>query len=50
MHGWMTIFGLLAISSGVSGWGFEAGKLAGLLFGVLFLAAWGSRFAGRRAW
>jgi hypothetical protein len=28
----------------------EAGKLIFLLFGALFLAAWITRTAGRRAW
>ncbi len=49
MHGWMTAFGLLAIG-GASGASFEAGKLAFVIFGALFLVAWLSRAAGRRAW
>ena len=48
MHGWMTIFGLLAIG-GATGADFEAGKLACALFGTLFVAAWLSKTAGRRA-
>ena len=49
MLGWMTVFGLLAVG-GASGNAFEAGKLACVLFGALFLAAWVTRTAGRRAW
>ena len=48
MYGWMTIFGLLAIG-GATGADFEAGKLACALFGTLFVAAWLSKTAGRRA-
>ena len=48
MHGWMTVFGLLAIG-GATGTDFEAGKLACALFGTLFVAAWLSKAAGRRA-
>ena len=48
MLGWMTIFGLLAIG-GATGADFEAGKLACALFGTLFVAAWLSKRAGRRA-
>lgn len=49
MLGWMTAFGLLAIG-GASGASFEAGKLAFVVFGALFVVAWLTRAAGRRAW
>lgn len=48
MLGWMTVFGLLAIG-GATVTDFEAGKLAFALFGTLFIAAWLSKAAGRRA-
>lgn len=48
MHGWMTVFGLLAIG-GATESSLEAGKLACAVFGVLFAAAWLSKAAGRRA-
>ena len=48
MLGWMTMFGLLAIG-GATGAEFEAGKLTSALFGTLFVAAWLSKTAGRRA-
>ena len=48
MLGWMTVFGLLAIG-GATEMGFEAGNLVCALFGTLFVAAWFSKAAGRRA-
>lgn len=49
MFGWMTVFGVLAIG-GMAGREGDAGRLIGVLFGWLFLVAWMSRTAGRRAW
>ncbi len=49
MLGWMTVFGILSIG-GATGMEFEVGKFTCALFGVLFVAAWFSKTAGRRAW
>lgn len=49
MLGWMTMFGMLAAGSASLGVG-ESSRIAVALFGLLFLAAWFTRSAGRRAW
>jgi len=49
MLGWMTMFGILAVGSSSLGAG-ESSRIAVALFGLLFLAAWLVRSAGRRAW
>ena len=49
MLGWMTAFAMLAIG-GATAASFEAGKLAFVVFGTLFVVAWLTRASGRRTW
>ena len=49
MLGWMTMFGMLAAGSASLGEG-DSSRIAVVLFVTLFLAAWFTRTAGRRAW